>query len=133
LRRKGILALAVVALLALGAGVAFATTKYSTKIDYLGNGSHGIKDVTLFGDLEANGKCVGAREMGLFRKTSKGYKLVDVDLSSYNGAWALRGDLTGSPDLAVKAKKDTRKGGGVLCKSATITLTPNSANYPRVR
>jgi hypothetical protein len=43
LRRKGILALAVVALLALGAGVAFAATKYSTKIDYLGNGGHGTK------------------------------------------------------------------------------------------
>ena len=71
--------------------------------------------------------------MALFRKTSSGYQLADVDLSSFNGAWALRGDLTGTPDLAIKAKKDTRNHGNVVCKPATLLLSPTSANYPSVR
>jgi hypothetical protein len=90
LRRKGILALAVVASLALGVGVASAATKYLTKIVFLGTEGP-PSDLTLFGNLDTKRKCRAAREMGLFKQTSNGYKLVDVDLSSFNGAWALPG------------------------------------------
>lgn len=133
MRRKGVLglALALTAILAVGAAVAFAAKSYSTKIVLLGSSGPSVRDVTLFGDLNSNPKCVGARSVGFFKKTSTGYKLIDVDLSSFNGAWAVRADLTGTPDLAIEVKKDKRNHGNVVCKSAAITLTPSSRAYPR--
>ena len=123
LRRKGILALALVALLTVGVGVAFAAKTYSTRIVFQGTGGE-IQDLTVFGKLNTNEKCLGAREMSLYKRTSGGdFKLVDVDLSSFNGAWAMRANLTGGPDLAVKVKKDTRNHGNVVCKGNTITLS----------
>jgi hypothetical protein len=71
---------------------------------FLGNDGPSIDDQTLFGDLNTSPKCRGARTVGLFKKTSNGFRLIDIDLSSFNGAWALRADLTGSPDLAVQVK-----------------------------
>jgi len=134
LRRKGILALAVVAALGLCVGVAAAATKYPTKIVFLGTAGPGLEDLTLVGNLETNhNKCLAAREMGLFKETSYGYKLVDVDLSSFNGAWALRGDLTGQPNLAIKVKRATRNHRNVVCKPKTITLEGSSPMYPKVR
>jgi len=133
LRRKGILALAVVASLALGLGVASAATKYPTKIVFLGGTEGPPSDLTLFGNLDTKRKCLAARKMGLFKLTSNGYKLVDVDLSSFNGAWALRGDLTGLPDIAIKVKRATRKHGNVVCKPDTIKLSAGSPMYPRAR
>lgn len=70
---------------------------------------------------------------GLFKLTSTGYRLLDVDLSSFNGAWALRADLTDLPNLAIQAKREKRNHGRVVCKAATLTLTPESPEYPRVR
>jgi hypothetical protein len=98
---------------------------------FLGNTGSTLADQVLYGKLRANDKCVGAREMGLFRKTNNGYRLLDVDLSSFNGAWALRGNLTGQPDLAIKVNRDTRKRGNVICKADTLLLTSNSSQYPR--
>jgi hypothetical protein len=133
-RRKGILALALVAMLAVGVGVAFAAKSYSTKIVFMGQ-SGTIDDLTLFGDLNSNkSKCLTARTVGLFKKTTSGdYKLVDVDLSSFNGAWAVRGDLTGQPDLAIKVKRATRNHRKIVCKPNTITLTGGSPMYPNIR
>jgi hypothetical protein len=132
LRQKGILALAVVASLALGVGVATAATKHPTSIEYLGAAGP-ASDLTLFGDLDTHRKCRAAREMGLFKQTSNGYKLVDVDLSSFNGAWAMKGDLTGLPDIAIKVKRATRNHGNVVCKPDTIKLSGGSPMYPGVR
>jgi hypothetical protein len=126
MRRKGILALALVAMLTIGVGVAFAAKSYPTKIVFLGNTGPSLQDMTFFGDLNSNSKCVGARDVGFFKLTSYGYKLLDRDLSSVNGAWAVRGDLTGSPDVAIKVKRDTRKHGRVICKPATLKLTAGS-------
>ena len=135
LRRKGILALALAlaATLSVGVVVALAATSYSTKIEFRGNQGSSLGDQILFGDLKSNAKCVDAREMGLFKKTSSGYRLIDADLSSYSGAWAFRANLTGGPDLAIKVKKDKRNHGNVVCKPDTITLSASSQNYPRVR
>jgi hypothetical protein len=126
LRRKGILALALIATLTIGVSVAFAAKSYRTHIVFLGNSGpppNDLSDQTFYGDLQTKHKCRGAREMGLFRKTANGYKLIDVDLSSFNGAWALRADVTGAPDLAVKVKRDRRKHGRVVCKPDKITLS----------
>jgi hypothetical protein len=123
LRRKGILALALVAMLTVGIGVAFAAKSYSTKIVSLGNNGTG-SDQTFFGNLKTKTKCRAARKMALFKKTSDGYKLLDVDLSSFNGAWALRAELNGTPELAVKVKRDKRNHGNVVCRPDTITLSP---------
>ena len=135
MRRKGILALALAmaGILVVGVGVALAAQSYSTKIVFLGNDGPSIKDQTLFGDLNSNSKCVGARKVGLYKQTSSGFKLIDVDLSSFNGAWAVRADLTGTPNLAIQVEKDRRNGGNVVCKAAAITLSSNSPNYPTVR
>jgi hypothetical protein len=134
LRGKGILAvLAAAATLVVGVSVAFAAKSYTTHIKFLGNSGPSLQDQTLFGDLNTNPKCRGARKLGLFKKTSTGFKLLDVDLSSFNGAWALRADLTGTPDLAIKVNREKRNHGRVICKPATITLSPNSSMYPRVR
>jgi hypothetical protein len=134
LRRKGILALAVVALLTVGVGVALAAKSYSTRIVFQDTFGE-IQDLTVFGKLNTNAKCLGARQMALFKRTSGDeFKLVDVDLSSFNGAWAFRANLTGGPDLAIKVKKDTRKHGDVICKGNTITLTSNARSaYSKVR
>jgi hypothetical protein len=123
LRRKGILAVVLIAMLTLGVGAALAARSYSTKIVFLGNNSAGA-DQTFYGKLKTNSNCLAAREMGLFKKTSHGYKLLDVDLSSFNGAWAMRAELNGTPDLAIKVKKVVRNHGNVICKRDTLTLTP---------
>jgi hypothetical protein len=131
LKRKGILALALglIGVLAIGAGVAGAATKYSTKINFIGTAGPN-NDLRLFGDLDTNRKCRGARDMGLFRETNNGFRLVDADISSFNGAWAFRADLSGAPDIAIKVKKDTRNRGNVICKSKTLLLSATKAQYP---
>ena len=132
MKRKGILALAIAlaGLLTIGAGVAFAAHKYSTKIDFLGNSgppSH-PNDQTFYGNLNSNSKCVGARKVGLFKKTKSGdYRILDVDLSSFNGAFALRAELTGAPTLAIQVAKDGRDHGKVICKPATLQLEPQAS------
>lgn len=130
-KRRGILALAiaVAGLLIIGVGVALAAHKYSTKIDFLGNSGppSDPNDQTFYGDLNSNPKCVGARNVGLFRQTAKGnFRLMDVDLSSFNGAFALRAELKGTPNLAIKVSKDKRNKGKVRCKSATLSLVPDT-------
>lgn len=133
MKRKGILALTLAAALTLAvAGVAYAAKTYRTQIVFLGADGPSASDVTLFGDLNSNSKCVGARELGLFRETSRGFKLVDADLSSFNGAWALRANLSSSPNLAIKVKKEKRNHGNVVCKGRTRLLSPAKASYPDV-
>lgn len=133
MRRKGILALALAATLVVGVSSASAARSFTTHLVILGNSGPSIADQTLYGDLNTNSRCQGARTLGLFKETSSGFKLIDVDLSSFNGAWALRADLTGSPDLAVKAQREKRNHGRVVCKGATLLLTPSSPQYPRAR
>jgi hypothetical protein len=130
LKRKGILALAIAAagLLLIGVTAAFAAAhKYPTKIVFLGNSgpSSNPNDQTFYGDLNSNSKCVGARQVGLFKVPNSGKpKLIDVDLSSFNGAFALRAELNGAPNLAIQVAKDKRNHGKVVCKSATLSLAP---------
>ncbi len=138
MKRKGILALviALAGLLTIGSGVAFAAHKYKTKIAFLGNSgpSSDPSDQTFYGDLNSNSKCVGARKVGLFKETKGGdFKILDVDLSSFNGAFALRAELTGAPTLAIQVAKDRRNHGKVICKSATLALQPATARSYEVR
>ena len=137
MKRKGILALAIAsaALLTIGIGVAFAAHKYRTKIVFLGNSgpSSNPSDQTFYGDLNSNSNCVGARKVGLFKDTGGGdFKLLDVDLSSFNGAFALRVELRGAPNLAIQVAKDKRDGGRVVCKPATLSLQPAKAGSFKV-
>ncbi len=137
MKRKGILALAIAlaGLLTIEAGLAFAAHKYSTKIVFLGNSGtpSNPNDQTFYGHLSSNSKCLGARKVGLFRKTSGGdFKLIDVDLSSFNGAFALRAELNGAPNLAIKVAKDKRNNGKVVCRSATLSLEPAQAGSFKV-
>jgi hypothetical protein len=132
LKRKGFLAVALglIAVLAIGVGAAAAgTTKYPTKINFIGSDGPN-SDLRLLGDLTTNRKCRGARELGLFKETNNGFRLVDADLSSFNGAWAFRADLSGAPDIAIKVRKDTRNRGKVICKPRTLLLSPTKAQYP---
>jgi hypothetical protein len=138
MKRKGIVAIVVVASLVMGVSVAFAaqTHKYSTKIVFLGNSgsSTNPNDQTFYGDLNSNSNCLGARKVGLFRETSSGgFKLIDVDLSSFNGAFALRAEINGAPNLAIQVAKDKRNNGKVVCKSATLSLAPAQAGSFKVR
>ena len=133
MRRKGILALALAATLVVGVSAAFAAKTYTTHIVFLGNDGPSLQDQTLFGDLNTNRKCRSARLMGLFKQTSNGLKELDLDFTSLHGAWALRADLTGTPDLTIKATREKRKHGRVVCKPAKITLSAGSPAYPRVR
>jgi hypothetical protein len=132
LKRNGILAVALglIAVPAIGVGTAAAgTTKYPTKINFIDTVGP-ISDIRFLGDLQTNRKCRGARKMGLYRETYNGFRLVDADLSSVNGAWAFRADLSGSPDIAIKVTKDRRNRGNVICKSKTLLLSPTKAQYP---
>jgi hypothetical protein len=127
LKRKGIVAIVLIASLVVGVTAAFAAHKYSTKIVFLGNSgpSSNPNDQTFYGDLNSNSNCVGARQVGLFRETSGGgFKLIDVDLSSFNGAFALRAELNGAPNLAIQVAKAKRNHGKVVCKPATLSLEP---------
>jgi len=135
LRGKGILVvLAMAATLVVGVSSASAAKRFETHILYLGSDGPGIDDLTLFGDLNTRPTCRGARTVGLFKKTNRGYRLIDVDLSSFNGAWALRADLTGEPDVAIQVKREKRNHGNVVCKAATLKLSANPmADYPRTR
>ena len=137
MKRKGILALviAVAGVLTIGAGVALAAHRYSTKIAFLGNSgpSSDPNDQTFYGNLNSSANCVGARKVGLFRETSGGdFKLIDVDLSSFNGAFALRAELNGAPKLAIQVAKDKRNNGKVVCRSATLLLQPAQAGVYKI-
>jgi hypothetical protein len=136
LRRQGVLVvLALAATMVVGVSSASAARRYATHIVFLGNSGPSLQDQTLYGDLNTNPKCRGARQLGLFKKTSSGFRLLDVDLSSFNGAWALRADLTGTPDLAVQVTREKRSRGRVVCKRAALKLTAKSAapEYSRAR
>ena len=101
---------------------------------FLGNSGTTLQDQTLTGDLDSKSKCVGARTVGLYKQTSSGFKLMDIDLSSFNGAWATRADLTGTPDLAIKVQRERRgHRGRVVCKGATLKLSADAPAYPRAR
>jgi len=137
LKRKGIVAIMVVASLAVGVSVAFAAAhKYSTKIVFLGNSgtSSNPQDQTFYGDLNSNSKCLAARKVGLFKQTSGGnFKLIDIDLSSFNGAFALRAELNGAPNLAIQVAKEKRNHGKVVCKAAALSLAPAKTGSFKVR
>jgi hypothetical protein len=126
MKRKGIVAIVLIASLVVGVSAAFAAHKYSTKIVFLGNSgpTSNPNDQTFYGDLNSNSKCIGARHVGLFKQTSTGFKLIDVDLSSFNGAFALRAEINGAPNLAIQVAKDKRNNGSVICKPATLSLQP---------
>ena len=128
LKRKGILALALAAAatLVVGVAVASAARSFSTHIVFLGNSGEDLSDQTFFGDLNSSPKCRGARLVGLFKQTSNGSRLIDVDLSSFNGAWAVRADVSGLPELVVRVKREKRSKGRVVCKAATLKLNPPS-------
>jgi hypothetical protein len=133
LKRKGILvlALAAAATLVFAVASALAARSYSTHIVFLGNSGpppNSLADQTFYGDLNSNPKCRGARVVGLFKQTSSGFKLLDVDLSSYNGAWALRADVSGQPNLAIQVKREKRNKGRIVCKPATLNLSPSSSS-----
>jgi hypothetical protein len=132
LKRKGILVLTLAATLLVGVSTAYAAKRVSTDIVFINNEGPSLQDQTLFGDLDSKPKCIGARTVGLFKQTSSGFKLLDVDLSSLNGAWAVRADLTGTPDLAIKVQKEKRNHKRVVCKGATLKLSADSPQYPRV-
>jgi hypothetical protein len=125
--RKGIVAIVLIASLVFGVSAALAAHTYPTKIVFLGNSgpSSDPSDQTFYGDLNSNSKCLAARKVGLFKQTSGGdFKLIDVDLSSFNGAFALRAELNGAPNLAIQVAKDKRNHGNVVCKAATLSLEP---------
>jgi len=127
LKRKGIVAVVLIASLVVGVSAAFAAHKYTTKIVFLGNSGppSNPSDQTFYGDLNANTNCVAARQVGLFKQTSSGkFKLIDIDLSSFNGAFALRAEIKGAPTLAIQVAKDKRNNGKVVCKPATLQLHP---------
>ena len=126
---KGIVAIVLIASLVFGVSAALAAHTYPTKIVFLGNSGSPSdpNDLTFFGDLNSNSKCVGARKVGLFRQTSGGdFKLIDVDLSSFNGAFALRAEINGAPNLAIQVAKEKRNNGKVVCKGATLLLQPSA-------
>jgi hypothetical protein len=137
LKRIGILALAIACagLLTIGVGAALAAHKYKTKIVFLDNDwpDSNPSDQTFYGDLNSNSKCIGARKVGLFKKRGPNdYKLLDVDLSSFNGAFALRTELNGAPNLAIQVEKEKRNHGKVVCKPATLSLQPAKAGAFKV-
>jgi hypothetical protein len=136
LKRKGIVAIVLIASLVVGVTAAFAAHKYQTKIVFLGNSgpSSNPSDQTFYGDLNSNSKCLAARKVGLFKETNSGeFKILDVDLSSFNGAFALRAELNGAPNLAIQVAKDKRNHGKAICKSATLSLQPATARSYKVR
>lgn len=127
LKHKGILALVAVAVLTLGAGTAAAANSYSTSIHLRStSGSQGNKDDILNGDIHTNGKCLADRTMKMYKKVGSEFRLVDVDRTSADGAWTLRGNLSGLPDLQIRATEETRRHGHVICKGHTNYLTAST-------
>ena len=132
LKRKGILlALATVAVLAIGVTVAMAAKSYSTQIKL--EGVSGTPSVaTLYGHLETNSKCLGPRLLQAEKQTSSGFKVVDQDFSSANGAYAFRGNIGPLPAtiriLAAKTKlKNNRGDVTTVCKPGALQFTVGPA------
>jgi hypothetical protein len=123
MKGKGILVVAV-AVLVLGAGTASAAKSYPTTVNF--RDSDGTaSDVLITGDLRTNVRCRGGRTVKMFKRTGSSFKLLDVDRTSRNGAWAVRGDLTGLPDVKIKATKSTRKKGAIVCRADSLLLFPS--------
>jgi hypothetical protein len=131
--RKAILVLALIATLAVGvASASGAVKKHPTKIlvaNFTGTSSDGILD----GALQTNSKCLGPRLMQASRRTASGFKVVDQDYSSANGAWAFRGQFGPFPSTikvqVAKAKLRNRRGEVVgVCKPDTVRFTLSPAS-----
>jgi hypothetical protein len=128
LRRKGIIALAAIATLAIGVSMAFAATpKYPTKVQpnsFDGTENDGLLD----GFLETNSKCLGPRLMQVSRKTNSGFKVVDQDYSSAHGAWAFRGRFGPFPAtvkvVVARTPIQNRRG------EVTGVCKPNAVQFP---
>ncbi len=131
MRRKGILALALIATLTIGVGAAFAAKSHSTTIKL--DGVFGtVSDATVFGHLQTNHKCLGPRLMQESKRTSSGSQVVDQDYSSANGAYAFKGDIGPLPATlkieVAKAKVRNRKGRvKAVCKPDTLKFTISAA------
>jgi hypothetical protein len=129
--RKGIIiALAALAMLAVGVSSASAAKHYSTTIqvgDFTGTAQDGLLD----GALATNSKCLGPRLMRVSKNTDSGFQVVDQDYSSAHGAWAFRGNFGPFPAhlkvRVTKAKLRNRRGDVVaVCEPdvARFTLKP---------
>jgi hypothetical protein len=130
LRRKGILALAAIAALMLATGVAAAAKTYKTDIRVRVVVQNADNTDDMFaGDLRTNSKCLADRKVKFSKETDSGFKLLDTDRSSANGAWAVRGNLRGTPTVKLQVTKDTRKNGKVVCKGRAGTISPSKSKY----
>ena len=125
--RKKILALAATAALMLATGVAAAAKTYSTHISVRSVHKFEENSNVLFaGDLHSlNRRCLDERKVKFSKKTSSGFKLLDTDRSSANGAWAVRGNLRLEPTVKLKVTKHTRKT-GVVCKGSEMKISPSN-------
>jgi hypothetical protein len=83
-------------------------------------------NVMFAGDLSSlNRRCLADRKMKFSKKTSSGFKLLDTDRSSANGAWAMKGNLRNNPTVKLQVAKHTHKT-GVVCKGREMKISPSN-------
>ena len=124
MRRKGILAIAAIAALMLATGVAAAAKTYISvrSVSKFEENSN----VMFAGDLHSlNRRCLDHRKVKFSKKTSSGFKLLDTDRSSANGAFAVKGNLRNKPTVKLEVTKHTRKT-GVVCRGREMKISPSN-------
>jgi hypothetical protein len=121
------LALAAIAALILVTGVAAAAKTYATHISVRSVSKFTENSNVMFaGDLSSlNRRCLADRKMKFSKKTSSGFKLLDTDRSSANGAWAMKGNLRNNPTVKLQVAKHTRKT-RVVCKGREMKISPSN-------
>ena len=133
MRRKGILVLAGIAALMLATGVAAAATRAeasrmsATHISVRSVAKFAENSNVMFaGDLSSlNHRCLAHRKVKFSKETSSGFKLLDTDRSSANGAFAVKGNLRNKPTVKLEVTKHTRKT-GVVCGGREMKISPSN-------
>ena len=111
--------------LVVGASVALAAQHFATHIVVEGrstSSSPGSFDFAASGHLEsAKRRCIRGRTVKLQFKSGDNTRVVDVDRSSLNGAWAVRAHSSSAPDhefVAVASKRFGRPHHRKVCRPA---------------
>jgi hypothetical protein len=86
-------------------------------------------DTEFDGDLSSpRGKCLRGRKVQGFKKVGATFRLFDTDRSSTHGAWGVKGNVTGLPDVKIKVTRKRLHNGNV-CGSDSVILTAGPKRY----
>lgn len=125
MRSKGRIAALVAVATALGAAApaeAGSASSKPTSVVFTGSGYVGTAEggiASAQGHLDAAKRCLDNRTVKVYVFVGQTKRLLDVDRSSRNGSWSVRGRTPSNPD-GYEAVAERAKRGKVVCREGSV-------------